>query len=121
MSKSGKLLVGILSLLPLILIAAYLITFFSFFLTIIRYAHHEEMLQQLIFARIGWIIGIALLMGITSLGLLIYFIIHVVSNKVIDSTERIVWVLIFIFAGLVGFPIYWYMRIWKELPAKQSV
>jgi hypothetical protein len=50
---------------------------------------------------------------VLSAGLLIYFIIHVINNKTIDSTERIIRILVFIFAGMVGFPVYWYMRIWK--------
>jgi hypothetical protein len=31
-----------------------------------------------------------------------------------DGTERVIWILVFLFAGLVGYPIYWYMRVWKE-------
>ncbi|MES1226900.1 MAG: hypothetical protein ABUT20_66110 [Bacteroidota bacterium] len=114
MSKSRKLLLGILSLLPMILIVVYFITFFSFMLTIFRHANQEDVLPQMMLEHIGWIIGVALLMGFVSLGLKIYFIIHAVNNRLTDSTERIIWILIFIFAGMIGYPVYWYMRIWKE-------
>jgi hypothetical protein len=53
-------------------------------------------------------------MGLLSLGLLIFFIIHLVRSKAMDSTERIIWVLVFLFAGIIGYPIYWYMRVWKD-------
>lgn len=50
-----------------------------------------------------------------SFGLLIYYIIHVVNNKMIDSNERLIGILVFIFANMIGFPIYWYMRIWRKV------
>ena len=46
----------------------------------------------------------------------IYYIIQVVNNQALDSTERIIWILVFIFAGMIGYPVYWYMRIWKVYP-----
>ena len=114
MSTSRKLLLGVLSFLPMLLIVLYFVTFFSFFITILRHAQEEDQLPQLILERIGWVIGVAMLMGFISLGLKIYFIIHAVNNTAIDSTERLVWILVFIFAGMIGYPVYWYMRIWKE-------
>ena len=71
--------------------------------------------------NIGSIIAVALLMVITNLGALIYFIIHAVNNPATDSTERIVWILVFIFAGVIGFPVYWYMRIWKTGDSRVNV
>ena len=101
-------------MLPLLFFLGYMITFFSFFITIFKHAQQEDILPEMVLAHIGWIIGIGILMGLSMLGLLIYFIIHVINNKWVDGTERIVWVLVFIFAGMIGFPVYWYMRIWNE-------
>jgi hypothetical protein len=119
MSKSRRMLLGILSFLPLVLLVAYIITFFSFMMHIFQHVQDEDVMPQLVLEHIGGIVAIALLMGLSHLGLLIYFIIHAINNKAVEGTERIVWILIFIFAGIVGFPIYWYMRIWKELPDPQ--
>ena len=118
MSKSRKLLLGILSVLPLILLAVYLVVFFSFILTIYRHANQEDVLPALVLQNMIWLVLAIFLLAICSLGLLIYFIIHAINNTLIDSTERIIWILVFIFAGSIGFPIYWYMRIWRApLPA----
>jgi Phospholipase_D-nuclease N-terminal len=118
MSKSRKLLLGVLSLLPLIMLAVYMAGFIFFFMTVYRNANQEEMLPLLLFRNMAWLFLVMILMVMCSLGLLIYFIIHTVNNTLIDSTERIIWILVFIFAGTIGFPIYWYMRIWKvPLPA----
>jgi Phospholipase_D-nuclease N-terminal len=116
MTKSTKILIGIFSILPIILFGIYMILAFSMFFSIMQHPMQLEdgNFPPSIFFR-GMIPAfiVALLMGLTALGLLIYYIIHVVNNKNIDSTERLIWILVFIFAGMVGFPIYWYMRIWK--------
>lgn len=114
MSKSRKLLVGILSLLPMVSLVIYFAVFFSLFITAFRGSHDPNIFPEIMLEHIGGIIAVALLMVVTKLGMLIYFIVHAVNNKAIDSTERIVWILVFIFAGMIGFPVYWYMRIWKE-------
>jgi len=95
--------------------AIYMVIFFSFFFTMMHHVQQQqpELMPEMFFQNIGLVFGFAILMMLCTLGLLIYFIIHVVNNTVIDSTERIIWVLVFIFAGMIGFPVYWYMRIWK--------
>jgi hypothetical protein len=54
-----------------------------------------------------------ILLGLLSLGLLIFYIVHVASNKEIQPVERLMWVLLFIFIGVIAFPIYWLLRIWN--------
>lgn len=121
MSISRKLLLGLFSLLPMLFLVIYFIVFFSFFITIIRNSHNPDLLPEMMLEHIGSIIAFMLLMVITKLGTLIYFIIHAVNNPAIDGTERIVWILVFIFAGMIGFPVYWYMRIWKTPDARINV
>ena len=97
--------------------ALYFIFFFRLFYTAIAHAQYEG-LPESMFRHIGILIAFVMLMGFLHLGLLIYFIINAINNKAVDSTERIVWILVFVFAGTIGFPLYWYMRIWKApLPA----
>jgi len=117
MNRTSKVLLGILSILPLVLLIAYFISFFFFFASMITAASQQQVGDNnfplhlvgnfgMLFLTIG-------LMALLNLGLLVYYIIHTVNNKNIESSERIVWILIFVFAGMIGFPIYWYMRIWK--------
>jgi hypothetical protein len=54
--------------------------------------------------------GISLL----SIGLLVYFILHAAKHKKMDPTERVIWILVFVLGGIICYPIYWYMKIWKE-------
>ena len=47
-----------------------------------------------------------------SIGLLIFYIVHAVNNKKLESNERIIWVLLFVFVPTIAFMIYWVLRIW---------
>lgn len=122
MSKSGKIFTGILSLLPLISFAAYFIFFLSFmlrtFMTIGSGKPPEEVMlmnNEALFIN-NFIVMAALigLMSLISIIALIYFIVHIAGNKTFDNNERVVWILVVVFVGMIGFPIYWYLKIWKE-------
>lgn len=119
MTKSSKILVGIFSILPIILLVVYMIFAFRMFFSVMQYPMEmqDANYSSSIFLK-GMIpaIIVALIMSLASLGMLIYFIVHVINNKALDGNERLIWILVFIFAGMVGFPIYWYMRIWKSSP-----
>ena len=111
MSRSRKIFLGILTVLPFVFLVVYLVIFLNSFFEMIWY--HRGNQEDFFFHMIPAFIFLALLI-LFKIGLLIYYIMQAVNNKRIDSTERIVWILVFIFAGLIGYPIYWYMRIWKE-------
>lgn len=49
-----------------------------------------------------------------SLGLMIYYIIHVVKNEALSSNSKIIWIVLFFFFNMLSQPFYWYMNIWKE-------
>ena len=123
MSKSGKILVGILSFLPFIFLLGYFIWFIGLFVNIIgtagQHTSPDEMPAYFLGSMIWMIIWIVL-MVIFSVGLLIYYVVHVINNKAIDSNEKLVWILVFIFGNMIGFPIYWYMRIWRDMPERDT-
>jgi len=113
MSRGSKLLIGILSFLPIILLIVFLASIFTMVPTMMQWDNHEPEPQR-VFSTFAPMFFLGILMSLLSIGLLVFFIMHLVRNKVMDSTEKIIWILVFIFAGMVGYPIYWYMRIWKN-------
>jgi len=113
MSRSSKLFIGLLSFLPILLLFVLLFMIFRLFPTFIEWDNYEPAPQE-VFSLFGPVFILGILMGILSLALLIFFIMHLIRNKAMDSTERIIWILVFLFAGIVGYPIYWYMRVWKN-------
>ena len=115
MSRSSKLFIGILSFLPIVLLFILLFMILRLLPTFIEWDNNNnEPAPQEVFSLFGPIFILGFGMGLLSIGLLIFFIMHLIRNKMIDSTERIIWILVFLFAGIVGYPIYWYMRVWKD-------
>lgn len=116
MSKSKKTWLGILSFLPIISGIAILIYMFTGFLpTMMRLEHegaHDNPIA--IFSTLGPFLVIILFAVILQIGLLIYFIIHAINNTRVKNEERIIWILVFLFASSIGFPIYWGLRIWPD-------
>jgi|SRR6516164_5115032 hypothetical protein len=111
MSKSAKIFLGILTFLPFVFFIFYL----GFILQFVRdfMFYHNRPPEDFFFQMWPAFIAIGLLV-IAKIGLLIFYLIHAINNKRIDSTERIVWIFVFIFVGMIGYPIYWYLRIWKD-------
>lgn len=113
MSRSSKILIGIFSFLPLIMaliIIGQVLTMLPDFF----YWDKHEPDPYVVFGTMWPIIITGIATAILKLAALIYFIIHMLNNKLVQTGERVIWVLVFIFTGGIGFPIYWYMRIWKE-------
>lgn len=120
MTKSRKLLLGLLTLLPIVLLVIYLASFISMFFSLFSHGNDEEYVQHMMFTNFAWIMALALLMTLVALGLLVYYIVHAINNERLVGNERIVWILLFIFLGIVGMPVYWYMRIWKADDAPRA-
>lgn len=113
MSKNSKLALGFVSFMPLILVGVIIFMIFNMFPEFIEWDKYEPEAREL-FTAFSPIFITGLLTGLVSLGLLIFYIIHLVNNKQIESGERIVWIIVFLFAGTIGYPIYWFIRIWNE-------
>ena len=114
MSRSSKLFIGILSFLPIILLFILLFMILRLIPTFVEWDKTYEPAPQEVIGTFGPIFILGLGMGLLSIGLLVFFIMHLLRHKAMDSTERIIWILVFLFAGIVGYPIYWYMRVWKD-------
>lgn len=117
MSNSKKILIGIFSVLPLIFFIIYMGSIIGLMIDLFRDgamngSRGEDLIRPQFENMVGIVIS-AVVLGLLSLGVLVYFIIHAVNNQSINSNERIIWILIFIFIGMITFPIYWYTRVWK--------
>ena len=112
MTKSSRVWLGILTFLPIVLLFAYMFSVAFIVRDAIRYG--DEDLPLPVLSGVFWMVIIALMLGLLSFGLMIYYIIHVVNNKKIDNNERIIWILVFLVGSIITFPVYYFMRIVKE-------
>jgi len=113
MSRNSKILVGLLSFLPIILLFIMIPTLLNLIPQFLEWDKQEPAVEEVL-STLGPFFFLLIFMGILSLGLLVFFIIHLVNNKKIESGEKILWVILFLFVSLVGYPIYWFVRIWNE-------
>lgn len=123
MTKNKKILLGILTFLPYVFIAIYFFAFFISFSGIFIASHNNyEPNPDILFGNFALVFIIIMLASLLSIGLMIYYIIHIANNPKFDETNRLIWILIIIFANLIGYSIYWYLQIWKVdngVPLKQ--
>jgi hypothetical protein len=114
LSRTQKIVVGIFTLLPFFLAPYILYEIFHFIMNTISMSEQGDPEPEIILAGVLSFLGPIILCAITSLGLLIFYIMHCIANKTINSTERVIWILVFIFIGIISFPVYWLMRVWNE-------
>ena len=105
LSRSKKILLGILSIWPLV----YFMLFFIFVIAISMLAHdkHDNM----------WILIIIpfhMLTGLINLELIIFYILHAIRTIKPTDDMRIIWVILILLGSVLANPIYWYLHIWKE-------
>ena len=55
------------------------------------------------------------------LGLLVLYILLAVKREQFDQTTRIVWIILICLMGTFAMPVYWYLYVWREQAAVESV
>lgn len=51
---------------------------------------------------------------LVSIALFVYYLVHVLNNKRLESSTRLMWALVILFFSNIGFIVYWYFQIWRE-------
>ena len=110
MSKNNKILLGILTFLPVLGLFLSIAFMISAFKTIANEGAPDAVMLS---GSLQSAVMIIAFFAILSLGLLIYYIIHAINNKALSSDERVVWILLFVFISQIAVIIYWIMKIWN--------
>ncbi len=110
-NKTQKIVLGIFTFLPFVFFPFIFMEIFQFVINIIATTQNGEPEAADILVSIASFIVPIMLLSLLSLALLIFYIVHAISNKKLAPTEQLMWILLFIFFGIVAFPIYWLMRI----------
>lgn len=126
MSTTKKVILGIFTILPALLLIFYIVMFFSFFFNVAvnKMQHAPEVSSNEIPIFLESLIPMFVMMfvaGITGLALMIYYIIHISKNQKFDSTQRLLWILIIVFTNTIGQIVYFILEVWPQKPAEQSL
>ena len=125
LTKNQKILLGIAHFLPIIGLISYIVFLFSFvFGTIANIEHHGNAAPPPteFFSGFVWVFVILILTIFLSIGLKIFDIIHLVKNNKGDTGNKILlWVLLFVFAGMIAEIVYYFMEILPEKKKQETV
>lgn len=113
MSRSSKIIIGFLSFTPVIFAVIIIIMTLNLIPHFMAWDNYEPDFYT-VFSSLTPLILTAIIACLFSLGLLIFFLIHMLNNKTMEPVEKVIWILAFLIIGVVGYPIYWYMRVWNE-------
>jgi|SRR5688572_13264969 hypothetical protein len=114
LNKAQKVILGIFTFLPFFIFPVIFWQLFEGILNIIKISEFgEPEPREILMEVFAFIFPIGLL-AFFSLALLIFYIIHAVINKSLQPAEQLLWVLLFIFLGIIAFPVYWVIRIWNN-------
>lgn len=116
MTKNTKIFLGVLSFVPLVTLIAYFVFFVRIFLNMLQDSHSLSSVDNpesffLSFIPLIILLGIGSLVG---LFLLVYFIYCSIKDVSATENNKLLWVLLLIFLNYLSFPIYWFIRIWKN-------
>lgn len=109
-SKTGKITIGVLTISQLFIGLLAVIWFFSTLMPILV-TGDEALIEQIVLLSLGRFIVLAIILGVLSCGMLIFYLIHAGTNKKISTAMKIIWVLLLLFFGTLVEVVYFFMEI----------
>lgn len=121
LSQGAKVILGILTIVPFLIFPYVFFQIFGFVTETVKATHGggEPNPEDIIAGVASFVLPI-LLGSLLTLALLVFYIIHAVNLKTLDTTERVVWIVVFLLFGIISFPVYWILRVWPSEPKSAS-
>ena len=118
MKNSSKILLGILTFLPVLLILTYVLYIFTGFIPMaIRLEDSNQQVPVEFFESISVMIVLIILAVTIKLGITIYYIVHATNNPKNETNTKIMWIVLLVLVGTVTSIVYYFVEI---LPSKIS-
>ena len=118
MKKSTKVLLGILTFLPMFLMLAYIIYIFTSFIpTAIRLENSHQEVPIELFKSITVMILFIIIAVCIQLGIMIYYIVHASNNPKNETNTKIMWIVLLVLVGTISSIVYYFLEI---LPSKDN-
>lgn len=114
LNKPSKIILGILTFLPLI-VGASLVVFG--FLQLFSFIFSEDPIMPMMFlSYLGYIVPYLFFFFLIYLGMGIFYLVHIVRNKSLDSEKKFLWMVVLFVLNTFSMPVYWYMHVWRNKP-----
>ena len=118
MSKPLKIILGVVTMWPLIYILIFMTFWFYMVLGIASQAQERPS-----GAIPSWFLAIFVMHGITMLvifALLTIYIINVFTNDRVAKDKKALWAVVLFLGNAIAMPIYWYFYIWPSNNSAQA-
>ncbi len=77
-------------------------------------------MPMMLFSYLSYLLPYVFLIILLSLGLFVFYVVHIIQNSFLDSEKRILWIAIVFLAYGVAIPVYWYVHIWKSNSSEKA-
>jgi hypothetical protein len=107
-SRPVTILIGFLTLLPIIYFIFFFILMFSAFASVGATSGKGapfDMFRYIFPLHLGAMLLMVVLMAV--------YIVHAFRTDRIPDDRRVVWVIILFMGNMIAFPIYWYLYLWR--------
>ena len=109
MSKTIKLLLGLVTIWPF----AYLILFFITIFSLVLFSAGAETAGGPP-PLIALIFPLHLLTMLVIMGLTVFYMVNVFRNERVVKDQKVLWAVVLFLGNVLAMPIYWYLYIWKD-------
>src|SRR6185503_20715836 len=113
MKKSTKILLAVATLWPFV----YMILFFVFVFSSILFMPSQAGEQSGPPFFFVVFIALHLLTMLWILALTVFYMVNVFRNDRVDKDKKVLWAVVIFMGSIIAMPIYWFLYIWKEVPA----
>lgn len=104
MNSAKKTILGLVTHWPIVYMGIFLCFWLSSF-----YAMQTG--SDAVFGMFAIIFPLHALTMLLSLGLLAFYAWHAITNKALSDNERIVWLLVTLMGGVIGWPLYYWVNV----------
>jgi hypothetical protein len=117
LSKKTIVAVGVLTALPLLYFAFFILSMFFFvFLFVGRHGSDSGALP-LGFAVFFLLHVCAILLSFV---LIAFYIVHLFRTNVVPNDKKALWAVVLFLGNFLAMPVYWYLYLWRPLSVRKS-
>lgn len=112
LNKPSKIVLGILTFLPLIFgVGSFIMGIYQILSLIIS----EDPAMPLMFISfLSHVFPYLFFFFLIYLALGIFYLVHIIQNESMDGEKQFLWVVVLIILNGIAMPVYWYLHVWKE-------